>query len=59
MEHLTAARAVNNEQGEVMQGLSDAHKALKEVHDPLVHQVLKLTPNTEDLKHRMLRMREQ
>ena len=57
MEHLTAARAVNDEQGEVTQEFSDSHKVLEKVHNPLVHQLLKLAARTEDLKHVMLRMR--
>ena len=57
MEHLTAARAVNNEQGELTQGLSNANKALEEVNKWLIHQFLKLS--TEDLKRRMFQMCEQ
>ena len=59
MEHLTTARAVNDRQGEVMEELYNGQKTIEKVHDQLVDQFLKLATSTEDLNHRVFRIREQ
>ena len=52
-KQLTAARAVNDKQEEVLEKLSKSHKIIENVHDTLVHQFLKLAASTKDFKHKM------
>ena len=45
----------NNKQGKVNEELSNAHKTLKKVQNPMVNQFLKLPLSMKDPKHKMFR----